>query len=99
MARTKKCAKLTPTKHNPREREDEETRALSRLKYKCMPIRWKREKKNEEKKKKKKKKKTNNALLKNTTTQTTGTRKKRERRREETGETVVKNPRETATMY
>jgi len=70
MARTKKRAKLTPTKpniRNPYEREDEETRALRCLKYKCMPIRWKREKK--------KKKKTNTALLKNTTT---GTRKKRE---------------------
>jgi hypothetical protein len=81
MARTKKRAKLTPTKHNPREREDEETRALRCLKYKCMPIRWKREKK------KKKKKKTYTALQ-NTTT---GTRKKREHHHQEEEEENKEN--------
>ena len=78
MARTKKCAKLTPTKP-----DEEARRALRCLKYKCMPIRWKREKKKNEEKKKKKKK-TNNAPLKNTTTRTkTGTRKQREHHHQE----------------
>jgi hypothetical protein len=84
MARTKKRAKLTPTKpntRNPYEREDEETRALRCLKYKCMPIRWKREKK------KKKKKKTYTALQ-NTTT---GTRKKREHHHQEEEEENKEN--------